>query len=347
VVYALSGSLTRSKAVDGVTVGCSKVEAEPPGDVKIAMIRRDGPPMIRFRRYLKSGKSVLKDSDFDLIHAHALPTPAKLGLELKKQKKVPLIITAHGEDIHRLSRKPIFRKWNQEALEGADWVTAVSKELADDVHAIHGVSCTFIPNGVDPDTFKPVFNSGAKDRPVQILFVGVLSKKKNVPLLISAISKLKRNGASPFRLTVIGDGPERPRIEKTVKNLGLEDEVVMKGRVPENVLVEAFGNADIFALPSDTEGLPMVIIQAMSCVLPVISTEVGGVAEAVEHGKTGLLVPRGDDDALAKALIALVADKKRREHMGRAGRGVVEKRFTWEIITRQYLDLYGRVLARY
>ena len=140
------------------------------------------------------------------------------------------------------------------------------------------------------------------------------------------------------QLVLVGDGPERPRIEAEIARLGVESHVRLLGlrRDVSRILAAA----DAFLLTSLSEGIPLTLIEAMAARLPVVSTGVGGVPEVVVADETGLLAAAGDDAALAKALLRLVSDPARRQQMGEAGSRRAHACFSEETMHAGYRDLY-------
>jgi len=163
-----------------------------------------------------------------------------------------------------------------------------------------------------------------------------------VPLAVRAASRLVRRCPS-LRLLVIGDGPARAEIERAVVEAGLGDRVVMTGyRDDAAVLVAAL---DLFLLPSRTEGTSLALVSAMAAGVPAIASRVGGTPEVLVHGRTGLLVPSEDEDALVAAMGDLLADPVRRHQMGEAARQVYLARFTYEGMLSAFQDLYRELGA--
>jgi glycosyltransferase involved in cell wall biosynthesis len=172
-----------------------------------------------------------------------------------------------------------------------------------------------------------------------VLTLARLEAQKNIPLLIDAAARLRRRGVG-CRFLVAGDGAARPEIERAIAAHGLADSFTLLGwRLDAPALYRV---ADILALSSDWEGLPMCLLEAMSAGLPTAATDVGDVAKAIEHNRTGLLVPRGDADKLADALAALAVDAAKRRAFGAAAREVWQASFSVDHMVRRYEELYAR-----
>lgn len=214
---------------------------------------------------------------------------------------------------------------------------------------------TRIYNGVDTQRFAPAmspyrsaFPSALRD-PRLLIFgvVGRLQAVKDVPGLVQAFAIASRSAGSEgktFRLVVVGEGPERLRIEAEVRRNSLDDQVVLLGErsdIPR--LAVGF---DVFVMGSIAEGISNTLLEAMACGLPVIATRVGGNPELVEAERTGLLVPRQDPQEMARAMSRYAHDAALRAQHGAAGRERAERQFSLDAMTRGYLELYERYLLQ-
>jgi glycosyltransferase involved in cell wall biosynthesis len=192
-----------------------------------------------------------------------------------------------------------------------------------------------VHHGVELDRFVPV-PRGEDRAPVEIVSVGRLVEKKGFADLLQACRRLKQVPVAeraPFRLRVYGDGPLRAELTALRDRLELRPEVEFAGERDRDDVLRAFQSADVFALTpyvpadGDRDGVPNVIVEAMACGLPVVTTDAGGIAEVVRHGVTGLVAAPRDVAAIARHLAALVTDAPRRRALGDAGRRTVEERF--------------------
>jgi glycosyltransferase involved in cell wall biosynthesis len=203
-----------------------------------------------------------------------------------------------------------------------------------------------IANGIRLDRFRPDADARSAVR-VELGLgdawvvgtVGRLDEYKNQALLVRAMAPLL---SSSVRLVIVGDGPTRAEVEAEVARLPEPRWVVMTGRrmdVPR--LVPAF---DVFALSSKTEGLPLVVPEAMAAGLPIIATAVGGLPDVIDDGRTGLLAAV-DEDALRAALRTLIEDHARARTLGARAREVALERYSHDRMVDAYLDLYARAKA--
>jgi glycosyltransferase involved in cell wall biosynthesis len=176
---------------------------------------------------------------------------------------------------------------------------------------------------LDKANVRDVYNL-PNDAPL-ILFVGNLLMHKGLRLVVQALAEMPE---TRWHLGVIGEGPEREVCEAVLTEKGLADRGTFLGRLPEREVERVMGVADVLTLPSRTEGMPYVILEAMASGIPVVATNVYGIPEMVEDGKTGLLVPPEDGTALGKALLELIQDENLRREFGQRARERFELYFT-------------------
>ena len=188
--------------------------------------------------------------------------------------------------------------------------------------------------GVDPERFALTDRDGRAGRAPELLCVGRLVPDKGQGILLEALAALRAQHPGA-RLTFAGDGPDRAALEARAAELGLGDAVRFAGSVGQDRILELYEQADVFCLPSFAEGIPVVLMEAMSTGLPVVTTQIMGIPELVRDGETGLLVAPGDVGALAAALGRLAGDAALRDRLGRAGREHV----------REHFDIAGAVAA--
>jgi glycosyltransferase involved in cell wall biosynthesis len=255
----------------------------------------------------------------DIVHVHWL-LAAPLGLLSGR----PWVLTLHGtptagrlEDLALLNRMgwlsgPVLRR--------AAAVICVSQRLADAVCALgaHGV---FIPNGT-----RVPEEVGEEADPPEILYAGRMVEEKGIRELAVA--------AHGLNLVVAGDGPLRHLLPQSI------------GLQPHDELEKLYRRAAIQVMPSHSEGLPVVCIEAMAHGTPVVGSDVSGLAELIVHGETGLLVPPRDPATLRSALLELLADKSLRARMGDAGRERIRRLCSWEKVAPETIAVYRQVLGR-
>ncbi len=164
---------------------------------------------------------------------------------------------------------------------------------------------------------------------------------------LAAIEALGRLGDPEPRLLVIGRGPEQELLEATARRAGVADRVDFLGKRPRTEVADYLAAADAFLFPTERdEAAPLVPLEAMATALPVLTTTVGGGAELIESGVSGLLLPPADVDVWAEAIRSLLADETRRRRMGQAARERILSNYTVDAMTRQTLEVYEIAAAR-
>jgi len=274
----------------------------------------------------------------DLIHAHWWFPSGLVGTWLSKLSHTPLVTTMHGTDV-RIARsvsmsRPAFRH----VLQNSAAITAVSRWLAHEAQSIVSSPPPVVaPMPVAAELFSP----GGTRKPSALLFVGRLTKQKGLDLLLETIAKLP----ATVTLDVVGDGPERPPMEKRAVELGLAGRVRWHGTQAQTALVAFYRSATALVVPSADEGLGLVAVEAMLCETPVVAFESGGLPDVVQHERTGLLVSERSSDALAAAIVELLAAEDRRRALGAAGRLHALATFAPESVARRYVDIYRAAIA--
>ncbi|RLC84047.1 MAG: hypothetical protein DRJ03_15360 [Chloroflexi bacterium] len=196
-----------------------------------------------------------------------------------------------------------------------------------------------VPEGVDCEEFEftPVPNN------YDILTLGAHFKHEGFDYLIKGMPKIVKE-CNEVRLHVLGDGPRRVYLEKLTKALGLERHVKFHGFVPRETVLEFYKRCRLVVLPSLVKGFGLTQLEAMASGRPVVCTNTIGFRETVISGKTGLIVPIANSDALAEAIITLLFDYKLCRKMGALGRKIAEERYDWGVIAKQYYDVYRRLM---
>ena len=260
------------------------------------------------------------------LHAHFLHTPASVTRYAALLRRLPWSCSAHAKDIWTT---PDWEK--REKLEDCAWITTCTEVNARHLRdlALPGRIVELNYHGIDTRRFPPPperrgSSDGSDDRhPVRILSVGRAVDKKGFDDLLAALAKIEPG--VHWRFTHIGGGPMLRELSALAHRLGIDDRVEWQGAQAQDVVLDAYRSADIFALPSrvsddgDRDGLPNVLLEAQSQKLPCVSTRVSGIPELIEHERTGLLVEPRAIDALSDAVSRLIADPELRRRLGEAG----------------------------
>ncbi|HZL60546.1 MAG TPA: glycosyltransferase [Stellaceae bacterium] len=240
----------------------------------------------------------------------------------------------------QLRRRIMLRRW---ALRRAETLIVPSRTLESIAIAqwrLPPERVRYVPNSIDADDFAataagaPLFARAADE--IVIGTVAPLRPEKNLARLIRAFARIP--AGAPLRLVLAGDGPERPALEALARSQNLSKRVLFLGPVREPQ--RALALFDIFALSSDTEQMPMTVLEAMAMGLPIASVDVGDVKLMVAPGNRAFVTSRGDEAALASALAALALDETRRRDLGRLNRAQVRMNFPWQRMVDTYARLY-------
>ena len=199
------------------------------------------------------------------------------------------------------------------------------------------------PLGVDCARFLPPPPRGDQS-PFEVLCVGTLTSAKGLPVLINAVDRLVRQGRS-IRLRLVGGGPDRQDLESAVATRGLQGRVTLEGNCNQDRVQGFYRTADLFALASFAEGIPVALMEAMAMELPCVATWITGIPELIRHGIDGWLVPPGDEEQLADAIAKLMDDPELRRKLGRSARIRVQEKYDLERNTERLAEIYRRRLA--
>ena len=291
-----------------------------------------------------------KSGRFDILHAFWPLPHGILGLAAQRIAGVPLVSTFFGVELTWLRKQlPFLAPVVRGIIRKSAAVTVISRYTAAEVERlVPEASVRTIPFGA---AVQPVpqerAHSGTRQH-TQLLFVGRLVERKGVHVLLRALAAVRES--AEVRLTIIGDGPMMASWSQEARELGLGDAVSFRGFVSDEDLAGEYARSDIFVLPAvrdrkgDVEGLGVVLIEALMHGLPVIASDCGGIPDVVT-AESGLLVPPGDVDALAQAIMRFVADPGLARRMAEAGAMHVDQRFSWGAITNELTQVYTEVLA--
>jgi glycogen(starch) synthase len=322
-----------------------------------ARVIRLGLPVRRFRQLYAPQAAVLAPilaARADVVHVHLGEDLAvlPLGAAAARLHRLPLVLTVHTSMRHTLAlsdlRSAILKtlggpieRWGEHS---ADAVLAITPRLfrllvSDGVEAdrVH-----LIPPGVNPSLFEGPFEDpfSGVGRP-RVLFVGRLAPQKGVRVLVAAAGLLEDESA---QVLLVGDGPERPALEREAERLGVGGRLHFVGFLAHERLPAVMSHADLLVLPSLYEELGTVLLEAMQAGLPIVASKTGGIPEVIEDGVNGMLVPPGDPEAIALAIDRLLANRDlvRRLSEGAHQRG---KDYDWEVLAGRVLRVYRGVTA--
>lgn len=298
------------------------------------------------RLHMRGGVGVV------LCHGH--PVTALAAGPLRRRLGIPCVMVTHGDifDRPRGTYDPrltwFYRSVTPPAYRSADLVIALSPHMAS--LASRGGAMpervVVIPNGIDPAEIGLDERAAPPPRVpsdrLELLYVGRLSVEKGVDVLIAAAGLLKADGVA-FRLRLVGGGPEEERLLAQVAQLQLDRDVAFLGPVSRMSLGPLYQSADLVCVPSRSETLPTVALEAMTAGVAVVGSAVGGIPSVIEEGVSGLLVPSETPQALAAALQRFGRDPALMRCMGEAGQRRIVREFTWPDIGATLAREIGRI----
>jgi N-acetyl-alpha-D-glucosaminyl L-malate synthase BshA len=282
----------------------------------------------------------------DLLHVHyAIPHAASayLARQILGAKAPKIVTTLHGTDITIVGSDRSFLPITRFAIEQSDAVTVPSHDLRRATHerlaVAAGTAIEVIPNFVDTELFAPAARAhgGAK----VLVHNSNFRALKRVDDVIRIFAEVRKS--MPCQLVLIGDGPERSRVERLAHELGLAHEVRFLGK--QLHFVKVLQEADVFLLPSETESFGLAALEALSCGVPVVASRAGGLPEVIADGETGLLAPVGDVAAMARCTLRLLGDEMLHARMSAAARASALAKFRRDPMIDRYEACYRRVLA--
>jgi glycosyltransferase involved in cell wall biosynthesis len=252
------------------------------------------------------------------LHVHLASQAASVGLFTQRVFAVGYSLTVHGPDeFYDAGGQCLTQK-----IAAADFVVCISSYTRSQLMKLspyaHWTKFVVVRLGVDPTLFSPLPHRAPQDV-FEILCVGRLTPAKGQHLLIDAVDRLSRQGRR-VRLRLVGDGPDYASLRACADRLAATESVVFEGAVNQDRIRSVYATADLFCLPSFAEGLPVVLMEAISMQIPCISTTIAGIPELIRDGVDGLLVPASDAEALVEAIARLMDDGDLRNRLALSGR---------------------------
>jgi N-acetyl-alpha-D-glucosaminyl L-malate synthase BshA len=289
---------------------------------------------------------VVKHEKLDLLHVHyAIPhaSAAYMAREILKTQgiRIPIITTLHGTDITLVGKDPSYEPVVTFSINQSDGVTAVSESLKADTLSHFNITkdIRVIPNFIDASRFKKqkkdhfktaICPNGEK----LLVHTSNFRKVKRVEDVLAVFDGVRKQ--IPAKLLLVGDGPERARMEQICRDMNASGDVRFLGKL--DVVEEVLSVSDLFIMPSETESFGLAALEAMACEVPLISTNTGGLPEVNIQGKTGFLSNVGDVEDMIKNALYILDDSRLPEFKKNALKRA--KDFEGETILPQYIDYY-------
>lgn len=303
---------------------------------------------------IKKMVEVVKKYDIDIINAHWAIPSGFIATFTKKLHEKPVLITLYGAELFPvIKEKSRIMKWMiSYALNSAEKVVGISdvtcnagKELS------NRRDIEILPDGIDTETFNPKTNGDEIRKRYElenyylIFSCGRMVERKGFRYLIEAMPYILKE-FSKTKFIVGGDGPERKNLENLAGNLGIKDNVIFPGFIPDENFPKYMKACHVFVLPSivgskgDTEGSATILLEAMACGTPVVGTKVGGIPYGIKDRLGGFLVEQKNPKQLAEKIVILLENQNLRKEMGEVGRIYVEENFSWEKIAKKYVERF-------
>lgn len=287
----------------------------------------------------RHSQDMIKNINFDLCHAFfGIPC----GL-IAQQLGLPYIVSLRGSDVpfysnrFRVLDRLLFRHLSQRIWRGARKVVANSEGLRQLAwRTMPGMDIEVIPNGVDTDRFYPDYS---RHDNLRVLSVARLIPRKRLSCLVQSIGELRD---WDIRLTIVGEGPERSRLQGLIHDMNLGDRVHLKGYVPHEQLPQIYRSHDVFVLPSDNEGMSNTALEALASGLPLVMTRTGGAVELLVDKGNGVVLASGTSSHITAALRRYMNDSGLPERHGKRSRDMAEG-MSWGAVAEQYEQLYHSI----
>jgi len=314
-------------------------------------------PLLFFAELFYTLKMTKKEN-FNIIHSNWMLPSGLIGAFMHKLCKIRHVMTIHAAGLVVLEKLPGNRTIANFIFKNSDHITVIgsyykerlrnmispkfSKEVNKKVTNLPlGVDISAFQNKINREIIRKKYNLEKK---YIILSFGRLAEKKGIAYLLNAMPNILKEHKNTI-LVICGRGPEKKKLENLAMKLNLRDNVKFVGYVDENVKADYFALSDILVVPSiitqggDTEGVPSVILEGMAAGLPVIASDVGGISDAIIDQKTGLLIQPKSPEAIVKAVISLIKNKKLCNQLATIGKRSVYEKFSLKIIGNQYRNL--------
>ncbi|HVG06677.1 MAG TPA: N-acetyl-alpha-D-glucosaminyl L-malate synthase BshA [Thermoanaerobaculia bacterium] len=295
---------------------------------------------------------VARHQQLDLMHVHyAIPNAvsAVMARQIVAPHPLAVVTTLHGTDVTLVGNDPAYLETTRWGIVQSDAVTAVSESLRQTTMQQLGIRnhIDVVPNFIDPTRYElakdlPGARRWAKPGERTLVHISNFRPLKRVIDVVDVFLRLRAH--VPCRLLMVGDGPERGRVEQHCRDTDACNSITFIGSLP--LIEEVLVGADLFFLPSETESFGLAALEALSCKVPVIATAVGGLPEVVVDGENGFLHKVGDVEGMAASALKLLTDEPMRKAFGEAGRRRSVEVYGQEPIVARYRAIYERVVEQ-
>ena len=298
--------------------------------------------------------NLIKFAKLDILHVHyAIPhaTSAYLAKQIlnSKASNIPVITTLHGTDITLIGSDPTYKQVVDFSINQSDGVTAVSEYLKDETYRLFDIEkeIAVIPNFIDLNRFKKSKKEHFKkalcpNGEKVVTHVSNFREVKRVPDVVKTFHQVLNNGVKA-KLLMVGDGPDRVKAEQECRELKICDHVRFLGK--QDQVEEVLSISDLFLIPSGSETFGLAALEAMSCSVPVVSSNIGGLPEVNIDGLTGYLCELGDVEHMGECATKILTDEKLHAKMSKAARERAET-FEMSRVVSDYEDYYEKIRSQ-
>ena len=319
-------------------------------NLKSSWLARLQLPFFLVFQFLAILKTVRKHK-INFIHCNWIIPQGFFALIMYKMFNIPYLLTALGGDVFAFRDIPGFRSLKNLILKHSYLCTANSHDLIEHLKLLSPTTkLQYIPVGVDENFFNenkfdPQLKTDLKITDLFLLAVGRFAEKKGFKYLIDAMPAIL-NEFPKTKLVLVGYGPKEADFKSQIKKLGLGNCIIFAGGKSRLELSRYYATADIFIGPSivaqggDTEGQPAAFIEAMASKTAIVASDVGGIKDMIEDGKTGLMVPQKDSGQITKAIFRLCKNNALKQHLEENGKQHIMKKFRWKAVAKQYMSIY-------
>jgi glycosyltransferase involved in cell wall biosynthesis len=292
--------------------------------------------------FVREMRIIIEEKKIDLIHAHWLLPAGVAARAALSGSQLPFLLSVHGTDVRLLEKLPFGNSLARRVLKRVQLTLPVSSYLDDKLAKLGG---RLLPRTVLSMPASGIFLAPPRKRLIpSVAAVGNLTHQKRFDLLIKALGILHRKGYH-FELILVGEGPERKKLEELAKREGIAERVEFLGKLPHYRLPEVLKRAGVMVLPSVGEGFGLALVEAQLAGLAVVGTDAGGQREIIQHQKTGILTKPDDPAALAQAIKELYSNKEKTLKMAFKGQQSAKERFLAVPAALRLLNIYKRILG--
>jgi glycogen(starch) synthase len=336
--------------IDGVKVYRAATELGHPNFLTWALL---------FNHFMeKKIAGVSRKADFDVVHVHDWLT-AFAGISFKHQMEKPLVATIHGTEAGRAQG---LHNPDSFTIDGVEWWTtyeankiivtsgSMKAEIQGHFHP-PPEKIEIIPNGIDPRKYNASVDRsavrgryGVSPHEKLVLCVGRLVPQKGIEYLIGAVPMIAQR-CPETKLIIVGEGWLRGHLERVARSTGHQWRITFTGWIPDHELTALLNSADVLVVPSIYEPFGIVALEGMAAGIPVVASNLGGLAEIVEHDRTGILAYSRNPDSIAWAIDRVLSDRGHSEWLVQNAREMVQKTYSWEAIAMRTAEVYEEVVG--